>query len=154
VISPIFATFKRDFRENYNLGWLVFRMPRSSPGQIDEKSGRMKQRPGGMPISFGTNRETGQSGRKREGGPVSVVVEFIGGVAAVITTLCWVPQAIKVIRTRDTRSLSLIMYLMLAVGIALWLVYGLLILSWPLIGANLVTLVLVVTILAMKLRFG
>ncbi|WP_284177882.1 SemiSWEET transporter [Rhabdaerophilum sp. SD176] len=85
---------------------------------------------------------------------MSVVVELIGGVAAVITTLCWVPQAIKVIRTRDTRSLSLIMYLMLAVGIALWLVYGLLILSWPLIGANLVTLVLVVTILAMKLRFG
>ncbi|MCZ8185520.1 MAG: SemiSWEET transporter [Beijerinckiaceae bacterium] len=85
---------------------------------------------------------------------MSVAVELIGGVAAVITTLCWVPQAIKVIRTRDTRSLSLVMYLMLAAGIVLWLVYGLLILSWPLIGANLVTLVLVGIILGMKLRFG
>jgi MtN3 and saliva related transmembrane protein len=85
---------------------------------------------------------------------VSVAVELIGGVAAVITTLCWVPLAIKVIRTRDTRSLSLVMYLMLAAGIVLWLVYGLLILSWPLIGANLVTLVLVGIILGMKLRFG
>ncbi|MCZ8182933.1 MAG: SemiSWEET transporter [Beijerinckiaceae bacterium] len=85
---------------------------------------------------------------------MSVAVELIGGVAAVITTLCWVPQAIKVIRTRDTRSLSLVMYVMLAVGIVLWLVYGLLILSWPLIGANLVTLVLVGIILGMKLRFG
>ena len=85
---------------------------------------------------------------------MSVAVEFIGGAAAVLTTLCWVPQAIKIIRTRETRSLSLIMYLMLAVGIALWLVYGLLIMSWPLIGANFVTLMLVGVILAMKLRFG
>ena len=50
---------------------------------------------------------------------MSAIVELIGGAAAVITTLCWVPQAVKVIRTRDTRSLSLIMYLMLAVGIGL-----------------------------------
>lgn len=85
---------------------------------------------------------------------MSVAVELIGGAAAVITTLCWVPQAIKVIRTRDTRSLSLIMYVMLALGIALWLIYGLLILSWPLIGANLVTLVLVCVILALKIRYG
>ncbi len=85
---------------------------------------------------------------------MSLAVEAVGGIAAVITTLCWVPQAIKVIRTRDTRSLSLVMYLMLACGIVLWLAYGLLIGSWPLIGANLVTLVLVGIILAMKLRYG
>ncbi len=85
---------------------------------------------------------------------MSLAIEAIGGVAAAITTLCWVPQAIKVIRTRDTRSLSLVMYLMLACGIALWLVYGLLIGSWPLIGANLITLVLVSIILALKLRYG
>jgi len=85
---------------------------------------------------------------------VSPTIELIGGLAALITTLCWVPQALKVIRTRDTRSLSLIMYIMLAIGIGLWLVYGLAIGSWPLIGANAVTLVLVVIILGMKLRFG
>lgn len=81
-------------------------------------------------------------------------IETIGGIAATITTLCWVPQAIKVIRTRDTKAISLTMYLMLAIGIALWLAYGLLIDSWPLIGANAVTIVPVLIILGMKLRFG
>lgn len=84
----------------------------------------------------------------------SATIELIGALAAAITTLCWVPQALKVIRTRDTRSLSLIMYVMLTLGIGLWLVYGVMIGSWPLIGANVVTFVLVVIILAMKLRFG
>ncbi len=81
-------------------------------------------------------------------------IELIGGLAATITTLCWVPQALKVIHTRETKAISLVMYLMLAVGIALWLVYGLLIQSWPLIGANAVTIVPVLVILGMKLRFG
>ena len=82
------------------------------------------------------------------------MVEWVGSLAAIITTLCWVPQAIKVIRTRDTQALSLIMYLLMAVGIALWLVYGLALGSIPLIGANIVTLVLVLVILGMKLRYG
>lgn len=81
-------------------------------------------------------------------------IELIGSAAAIITTLCWVPQAIKVIRTRETAAISLLMYLLLAVGISLWLVYGLLIGSMPLIGANAVTIVLVLIILAMKLRYG
>lgn len=85
---------------------------------------------------------------------MSYPIELIGAAAAVITTLCWVPQAVKVIATRDTRSLSLVMYLMLAAGIVLWLVYGVLINSWPLIGANAVTLLLVAVILGMKLRLG
>lgn len=82
------------------------------------------------------------------------LIEIIGSIAAAITTLCWVPQAVKVIRTRDTAALSLAMYLMLAVGISLWLAYGILIASWPLIGANTVTLAPVLVILAMKLRYG
>lgn len=81
-------------------------------------------------------------------------IEIIGAIAATITTLCWVPQAIKVIRTRETAAISLVMYLMLALGVALWLAYGVLIGSWPLIGANAVTLVPVLAILAMKLRYG
>ena len=85
---------------------------------------------------------------------VSSSIELIGGLAATITTLCWVPQALKVIRTRETRSLSLVMYIMLTIGVGLWLVYGLAIGSWPLIGANAVTLVPVLIILGMKLRFG
>lgn len=81
-------------------------------------------------------------------------IEIIGALAATITTLCWVPQAIKVLRTRETAAISLVMYLMLALGITLWLVYGVLIHSWPLIGANAVTLVPVLLILAMKLKYG
>lgn len=85
---------------------------------------------------------------------MAIPTELIGSAAAIITTLCWVPQAIKVVRTRETAAISLTMYVMLAIGILLWLIYGLLIMSWPLIGANMVTLVLVVIILAMKMRFG
>lgn len=81
-------------------------------------------------------------------------IELIGGAAAAITTLCWVPQALKVIRTRETKAISLVMYCMLAIGVALWLLYGLMIHSWPLIGANAVTLVPVLVILGMKLRHG
>lgn len=83
-----------------------------------------------------------------------LVIELIGSAAAVITTLCWVPQALKVIRTRETRSLSLVMYLMLAIGVALWLAYGVLIVSWPLIVANGITIFLVAIILGMKLKYG
>jgi MtN3 and saliva related transmembrane protein len=85
---------------------------------------------------------------------LSPTTEFIGFVAAIITTLCWVPQMVKVIRTQDTRSLSLTMYLMLAVGILLWLTYGILIHSWPIIASNIVTMGMIMVILGMKLRHG
>jgi MtN3 and saliva related transmembrane protein len=81
-------------------------------------------------------------------------LETIGFVAAVLTTLCWLPQAVKTIRTRDTRSLSLVTQSALTLGVVLWLVYGLLIWNWPLILSNIVTLGLVATILTMKLRYG
>ena len=81
-------------------------------------------------------------------------IETLGFAAALLSTLGWVPQAWRTIKTRDTRAISLWTQAILATAVALWLVYGLLIGSWPLIGANLVTLVLVLTILTMKLRYG
>jgi len=84
----------------------------------------------------------------------TVFVEFLGFAAASLTTLCWVPQAVRTIRTRDTRALSLWTQAFFALGVLLWLVYGLALMSWPLIAANAVTLGLVLVILAMKLRFG
>jgi MtN3 and saliva related transmembrane protein len=81
-------------------------------------------------------------------------LETIGFIAAVLTTLCWLPQAVKTIRTRDTRSLSLVTQSALTLGVVLWLVYGLLIWNWPVILSNIVTLGLVATILTMKLRYG
>jgi MtN3 and saliva related transmembrane protein len=84
----------------------------------------------------------------------STVRELIGGVAAFLTTAAYVPQAIRTIRTRQTRDLSLGTYFMLAAGLALWLVYGLILSSMPLILANIVTLALVGVILVLKLKNG
>ena len=80
--------------------------------------------------------------------------EILGFLAAMLTTLCWLPQAVKTIRTRETRSLSLVAQSALTVGVVLWLTYGLLIGNAPIIFSNAISLVLVATILAMKLRFG
>lgn len=82
------------------------------------------------------------------------VVETIGALAAVLGTVGWLPQAIKTIRDRDTRSLSLGTNLLILATVSLWLVYGLALGSWPLIAGNLVSVVLVGIIVAMKLRHG
>ncbi|MBS7538080.1 SemiSWEET family sugar transporter [Ancylobacter lacus] len=84
----------------------------------------------------------------------SLSTELIGAAAAVLTTLCWLPQALKVLRSRETRDLSLVAYLAFAAGVGLWLVYGLLIGSLPVILANAVTFVLLLGILSLKLRYG
>jgi MtN3 and saliva related transmembrane protein len=80
--------------------------------------------------------------------------EFVGFAAATLTSLCWLPQAWRTIRTRDTRAISLWTQLLFACGVALWLGYGLLILSWPVTIANTLTLAQLLLIIAMKLRFG
>ena len=77
----------------------------------------------------------------------------IGTVAAVCTTLCWVPQALQVIREKRTEGLSLATQCLFSVGVAFWCTYGLLLRSWPLILANAITLVLSLVILGLKLRY-
>jgi len=81
------------------------------------------------------------------------LTDFIGYVAACLTTLSFVPQAWHTFSTRDVRGISLGMYSAFTIGIALWLVYGLLLGAWPIVVANGITLVLAVAILVMKLRF-
>lgn len=81
-------------------------------------------------------------------------VEWIGFVAACLTTLSFVPQAWLTFKTRDVSGISLGMYSAFTLGVALWLVYGLLLGAWPLILANAVTLSLALAILVMRLRFG
>ncbi len=81
-------------------------------------------------------------------------LEWVGYLAATLTTLAFVPQAIKTIRTKDTRGISLGMYAVFTAGIALWFVYGLALQSGPMIVANIVTFVLAATILVLKLRYG
>lgn len=80
--------------------------------------------------------------------------EWIGAIGATLTTVSFVPQAIKTIRTRDTRGISLGMYSTFTVGVACWLAYGIVLQSWPMIISNIVTLGLSSTILALKLRYG
>lgn len=84
----------------------------------------------------------------------SLSIELVGGLAALLTTLCWLPQAMKLLRTRETRDLSLIAYAAFSAGVLLWLLYGLLIGSVPVIAANAVTLVLALGIVSLKLRYG
>ncbi len=86
--------------------------------------------------------------------PIALLIDIIGAAGAALTTLCWLPQAVKVLREKDTRALSLPATVSFTVGIALWLVYGLAIGDWPLIGSNAVTLAPLSVILAMKLRYG
>jgi MtN3 and saliva related transmembrane protein len=83
-----------------------------------------------------------------------LLIEWIGGFAAILTTVSWLPQAVKTITTRQTRDISLWAQVLLIVGIGLWLIYGVMIMSWPLIGANIVTFVLIAVILTMKIRHG
>lgn len=82
------------------------------------------------------------------------LVPYIGLAAAFVTTVCWLPQAIRIIRTRDTRAISLSAYGAFALGIGLWLVYGIALGDLPLILSNTVTLALQLTIVGLKLRYG
>ena len=83
-----------------------------------------------------------------------IIVNLVGGTAATLTTICWLPQAFKILRTKDTAAISLLTYSVFAVGLVLWLCYGILLGSWPIIGSNVVTLALVIPIVLLKLRHG
>ena len=81
------------------------------------------------------------------------LTEMTGFVAAILTTFSFVPQVLHVWRTRSVADISLGMYSTFTFGIAVWLIYGILIMSWPIVLANLVTLVLASSVLVMKIRF-
>jgi MtN3 and saliva related transmembrane protein len=80
--------------------------------------------------------------------------EYIGYLAGAIATLAFLPQVLKTLRVRRTQDISLAMYALLCLGVILWLLYGVLIHAWPVILSNLVTLILIGAVLAMKIRHG
>lgn len=82
------------------------------------------------------------------------LADWMGSVAATLTTTAFIPQVIQVWRTRHTQDISLGMYIIFTCGVALWAIYGCLIGAWPVIIANILTLLLAGFVLAMKLRFG
>ena len=82
------------------------------------------------------------------------MLEIVGLFAGFLTTLSFLPQAIKIIRTRQTESISLIMYSAFVAGVFLWIVYGIIINSIPLLMWNVLTFALAGTILTLKVKFG
>jgi MtN3 and saliva related transmembrane protein len=78
-------------------------------------------------------------------------LDWVGYAAAVLTTGSFLPQALLTLRTRNVSGISLAMYSAFTAGVALWLVYGLLLGTWPIVIANTVTLALAATILATKI---
>ncbi len=84
----------------------------------------------------------------------ATLVDLVGMIGAVLTTVCWLPQAIKIIRSRETSAISLAGTVAFTVGIAFWLVYGLALVDWPLITSNIVTLALMLVIVSLKVRHG
>jgi MtN3 and saliva related transmembrane protein len=82
------------------------------------------------------------------------LIDSVGMAGAVLTTLCWLPQALKIIRERETRSISLPATGLFTLGMGFWLVYGVALIDWPLIASSVVTLALMLVILGLKLRHG
>ena len=78
----------------------------------------------------------------------------IGFAAATLTTIAFLPQVLKVWRTRSTQDISLTAFSILLAGAALWLVYGLIISDTPLIVGNFIGLLLIGMIVIFKLRYG
>jgi len=83
-----------------------------------------------------------------------LITTLIGLLAATCTTGSFLPQVIRAWRTRSTRDVSALMFVLLVTGNSLWLLYGALIGDLPIMVANLITITLVAIILALKLRYG
>lgn len=82
------------------------------------------------------------------------LANFVGTLAAMLTTIAFIPQAWLTWKTRRADGISLGMYSIFTSGVAMWLLYGLLLGAWPVIIANVVTLGLALFIIGMKLRYG
>lgn len=81
-------------------------------------------------------------------------ITLIGAVAGFCTTVSFLPQMIKIHRTKSAHDLSLSMFIIFAFGVVSWLCYGVLTGSAPIIAANCITLVFSAYILFMKIKYG
>lgn len=83
--------------------------------------------------------------------PDTIPNEWLGYIAATLTTLSFVPQAVLTLRTREVHGISLGMYSIFTLGVALWIAYGWVLGQWPIIVANAITFMLAATILVTKI---
>ena len=81
------------------------------------------------------------------------VYEVLGFLAAILTTVAFIPQVVKVYKTKETKSISLSMYMVFSVGVLLWFIYGFHLNSLPMILANGITLLSSIYILFMKIKY-
>ena len=88
---------------------------------------------------------------KKETTAMDIFFKILGYIAAASTTIAFVPQMISVVKTRDTRSISLGMYIIFIFGIICWLTYGIYKVDWPIIIANAVSAVFSSIILVFKI---
>ena len=78
-------------------------------------------------------------------------IGIIGILAGMCTTISFVPQILKIIKTRHVRDLSLVMYVILTFGIFLWFIYGIFIKEWPIIITNIISFSLCLAVVIIKL---
>ncbi|ABC33046.1 uncharacterized conserved protein [Hahella chejuensis KCTC 2396] len=83
-----------------------------------------------------------------------MLASIIGTLAALFTTLAFLPQVRQTLKTKNTSGISLGMYSIFTLGVFLWLLYGIMMVAWPIIIANTLTLALASTVLALKLKHG
>lgn len=87
--------------------------------------------------------------------PIMLTFDFsfvLGNIAAFFTTVSFLPQAIKTIQSKNTKALSLPMYVLFVLGVALWILYGIDQKQWPVILGNAVTLIFAGTVLFCMIR--
>ncbi|MBI2107690.1 SemiSWEET transporter [Candidatus Woesearchaeota archaeon] len=82
------------------------------------------------------------------------LISLLGLAAGACTTGSFVPQVIKSLKTKETKDLSFAMLVLVVIGIAMWLAYGIVTRDVPIMSANAVSLVLTVTMLGIKIRYG
>ncbi len=81
-------------------------------------------------------------------------IAITGFLAGTFTTLSLLPQVIKAIKTKETKDLSISMFIILAAGLLLWIIYGILISAYPIILANLFSFILAAIIILLKIKYG
>jgi MtN3 and saliva related transmembrane protein len=79
---------------------------------------------------------------------------IIGLIAGILTTSSLLPQLIRTLKTKSAKDLSLGMFLFFVLGVVCWLIYGIMVGEWPIIAANVITLVMGMILLVCKIKFG
>ncbi len=80
-------------------------------------------------------------------------LDILGYIAGAMTTISFIPQVVRTWKTKSTKDISLAMFILFCLGVATWMIYGIILNSWPIIIANGVVLVLGLNILVMKIVY-